>query len=216
MFDSGHLLIILHEVPAPSSPARVARLYWRDPSGTWRTTTEGQKPGQGDGLLALRRQLETAQAAITALDEAVDRATSADEIYEVLRRATPLHRSTRNLAAALQSARDAVEDKEIISLRDAASDLERTIELVVTDARNAREHLEAKAAEQQAQFAKRSAEAQHRLNLLAALFFPVTAIGSILGINLTTGLEGQGPAIFWGLVVGAVCVGFAVRGVIAR
>ncbi|MBK8697659.1 MAG: hypothetical protein IPN17_36770 [Deltaproteobacteria bacterium] len=49
------------------------------------------------------------------------------------------------------------------------------------DARNALEYTVARNTEAQAANGQRAVEAQHRLNLLAALFFPVTAIGLMLG-----------------------------------
>ena len=44
------------------------------------------------------------------------------------------------------------------------------------------------------------------------MFFPVTAIGSILGINLRTGLESAPPAVFWAVLVLSFGVGFVIRG----
>lgn len=206
MHDGGHLLLILHDVPKPGDDERAPRIFWRAPDGAFKA-----KESRGDGLPSLKRHVEGFKAAVHDLDEKVDRAKQAEEIYQVLRAASPLARTTRNLHKALQDAREGVEDKDIISLRDAAGEIERTAELVVSDAKNALDYLEAKAAEEQAAFAKKTAEAQHRLNLLAALFFPITAIGSVLGIELTKGLESQGAWLFWGIVIASLVVGVAVR-----
>lgn len=211
MVDGGHLLVILHDVPKPGGESRDARLFWRAPDGTFKASDS-----RGDGLPALKRHVEAFKAAVNELDERVDRAKQAEEIYQVLRAAAPVARTARNLHKALQEAREGVEDKAIISLRDAAGEIERSAELVVSDAKNALDYLEAKAAEEQAAFAKKTAEAQHRLNLLAALFFPITAIGSVLGIELTKGLETQGPWLFWTIVAAALVVGIVVRGSITK
>lgn len=211
MIDSGHLLLILHDIPKAGDDERQARLFWRAPDGTFKA-----KDSRGDGLPSLKRHVDGFKAAVQDLDDKVDRAQRAEEIYQVLRVAAPLSRTTRNLHKALQDAREGVEDKDIISLRDAAGDVERTIELVVTDAKNALDYLEAKASEEQAAFAKKTAEAQHRLNLLAALFFPITAIGSVLGIELTKGLEDQGAWLFWSIVAAALVVGVVVRSSLSR
>lgn len=211
MLDGGHLLLILHDVPKPGDDTRAARLFWRAPDGSFKA-----KESRGDGLPSLKRHVEAFKAAVQDLDDRVDRAQRADEIYQVLRAATPLSRTTRNLHKALQEAREGVEDRELISLRDLAGEIERTAELVVTDAKNALDYLEAKAAEEQAGFAKKAAEAQHRLNLLAAMFFPITAIGSVLGIELTKGLEDQGAWLFWSIVVSALVIGVLVRGSISK
>jgi hypothetical protein len=207
MVDSGHLLLILHDIPEPGDADRTARLFWRAPDGTWKASGTG-----GDGFAALKRHLENFQRVIHDLDEKVEKTQKADELYAVLRHATPLQRTTRNLHKALQDAREGIDDKSIITMRDFANDLERGVELVVTDAKNALEYAEAKQAEEQTKFAQKTADAQHRLNLLAALFFPVTAIGTMLGTNLHSGLEGRPPWVFWTLLVLSFGVGFFVRG----
>lgn len=211
MLDSGHLLLILHALPKPDTPDRGARLFWRSPEGEWRATES-----RGNGLSALKQHLETFREFIQDLDDKIDHARDASSLYQLRRAAAPVLRATRNLHKALQEARDGVEDKDVISLRDLAGDLERNAELVVTDAGNALEYVEAKAAEEQSAFAKKSADAQHRLNLLAALFFPATALGAILGTNLRSGLEGGPPWLFWMVFVFAFAVGFAVRGNVSR
>jgi Mg2+ and Co2+ transporter CorA len=86
----------------------------------------------------------------------------------------------------------------------------------VSDAKNALEYLETKAQEEQTVLARKTMDAQHRLNLIAALFFPVTALGSIFGTNLRTGLEGQAPVLFWILFFSAFGIGFLVRGSVTR
>lgn len=217
MADSGHLLLIVHDVPGNDEMERSGRLFWRAPDGTWKAAGVSQ----GNGISVLRRHLETFQVAIGALDDAIDKsvndgATHPEPFFEVLTKATPLQRTTRNLSKALQQAREGVEDKDIISLRDLAGDLERAIDIVTSDARDALEFSIAKNAEAQAKQAKLSAQAQHRLNMLAALFFPVTAIGAILGTEMHTGLEGNGPWLFWAIFTLAFGIGFLVRSQVAK
>src|SRR5687768_162403 len=38
MVHDGHLLLILHDVPEPGVPERVAVLFWRNPQGVWRSS----------------------------------------------------------------------------------------------------------------------------------------------------------------------------------
>jgi hypothetical protein len=211
MLEGGHLLLILHEIPSAETRERGARLYWRAPGGAWRAT--GVK---GDGLPALKAHIEEYREAIHALDEKVDHATQAVELYHVLRAAGPISRAARNLHRALQEARESVDDRNIISMRDATGDVERAGEFLLSDAKNALEFLETKAAEEQTVLARKVADAQHRLNLMAALFFPVTALGSIFGTTLRTGLEGYGPWFFWVIFGTAIAVGFLVRGSVTR
>lgn len=216
MSDSGHLLLILHEVPKSQDPKRNARLFWRQPNGRWEEAAEGRKPSGADGLSALKRHLEAYAAAVNVVDDEVDKATTADVLFRILRDATPIARSARHLTAALQEARDAVDDKDLISLRDQSQEVERAVELVVADANNALKHIEAKSAEEQAAFARKTAESQHRLNLLGAMFFPITAVGAVLGMNLKSGLESSPPWVFWTVMASAFVLGLIVRGAVAR
>ena len=205
--EEGHLLLILHELPKDDEVTRPAKLFWRAPDCARRASGAGQS----GGLPVLKRHLESIQQALAQLDDRVDAGKTAQDFFTVLNAATPLQRTTRNLHKALQDAREGIEDRDIIALRDSAGDLERTAELLVGDARNALEFTVAKNAEAQAANGQRAVDAQHRLNLLAALFFPVTAIGSMLGMNLRTGMEGAPPVVFWVVLSLAVAVGFAIR-----
>jgi len=205
--EEGHLLLIVHELPKEDDSARAAKLFWRAPDGAWRASGAGQS----SGLPVLKRHLDSLQQALHQLDARVDSGRSAQDFFTVLNAATPLQRVVRHLHKALQEAREGVDDREVIAMRDSAGDLERTAELLVGDARNALEYTVARNAEAQAANGQRAVDAQHRLNLLAALFFPVTAIGSILGMNLRTGMEQAPPVVFWVVLVLAFASGFAIR-----
>lgn len=216
MADGGHVLLILHEAPRAQDSRRVARLFWRQPDGHWEAAEEGKRPAGADGVAALRRHVEGYVNVVGALDDEVDKASAANELFRILRDATPLARSTRHLVAALQEARDAADDKDLIALRDQAQEVERAVELVLADANNALKFIEARSAEEQAAFARKTAESQHRLNLLGAMFFPITAVGAILGINLKSGLESSPPWVFWSVLASAFALGLIVRGAVAR
>ena len=96
----------------------------------------------------------------------------------------PLHRSSRNLHATLQQARDMVaEDRDIIVARDTAGDIERTFELLHQDAKNGLDYTVARKSELQSQQSYEMALSAHRLNVLAAIFFPITALSSIFAMN---------------------------------
>ena len=211
MVEAGHLLLILHELPQHGDSERQARLFWRAPAGEWRAT--GSK---GNGLKALQAHLEVYRKRAHELDDQIETATTAQQLYNVLRSATPLARATRSMHRALQEAREGVDNKDIIVLRDAAGDIERTVELVTGDAKNALDYIEAKEAEEQTVLARRATEAQHRLNMVAALFLPITAVGSVLGMNLHNGFENAGPATFWIVCIGAFATGFVVRALVTR
>ncbi|MCL4785784.1 MAG: hypothetical protein KJ070_03170, partial [Verrucomicrobia bacterium] len=70
----------------------------------------------------------------------------------------------------------------------------------------------AREAEAQAQSGKEALRASHRLNILAALFFPLTAIASLFGMNLAHGFSEQAPVIFWLVFAVGAGLGFAMKG----
>lgn len=202
MVHEDHLLIILHEVPDPGVPERKAILFWRNPEGLWKTDTSG------GGLPALKALLDRYAHRIDKHEAELAGADEAKELFQILRGANPVRRAARNLHATLQYARERVDDKDIIILRDRAYDFSRAAELLVEDAKNAMEYDLARIAEHQARISNDLALSGHRLNLLAALFLPLTAIASVFGMNLPSGLEHFGePWAFWvalgiGLVIG--------------
>jgi hypothetical protein len=209
MNHEGHLLIILHDVPDPAEPdVRNARLYWRKPDGSWKSTGSG-----ATNIAALRAHVETFDAAGDALEEKVDKAVKAHDWFEVLRVSTPLLRSARNMSKALQEARDLVKaDKELIAVRDTAQEVERTLELIHGHARDGLDFTVARNAEESAENSKHVIESGHRLNLITAMFLPITALGSLLGMNLVHGFETwQKPYAFWAVAVAAFLLGIMVR-----
>lgn len=211
MAAEGHLLLILHAIPKHDEIERTPRLFWRPPDGKWRGIGTS-----GDGAAALRRHVEEFVTTIDEMEHEVEGATDADTFYQTLLRIAPIHRTARNLHAALQQARELVDDPAIISLRDRAGEVERAAELLHGDAKVGLEYSVAKAQEDQARTSLQIAEAGHRLNLLAAVFLPLTAVAALFGMNLPSGLESRAtPLPFW-LVLGValtlgVCLGLSLR-----
>jgi hypothetical protein len=211
MLHDGHLLLVLHEVPKPSDPVRKAAIFWRAPDGAWKASS-----GRG-GLSALRDLVESFAKVTLEMESRLDEARRAADYFEVLQQSGPLLRTSRNLHKALQEARDGVPaDRDLINVRDTMSDVERTAELVQFDAKNGLDYTIARRAEEQAINSDHILATNHRLNLLAALFFPATALGSILGMNLLTGFETQNaPFLFWGMTALAIVIGLLFRASIA-
>ena len=109
------------------------------------------------------------------------------------------------------------EDRDIIVARDAAGDIERAFELLQADAKNGLDFTAAQKAELQSQRSYEMAQSAHRLNILAALFFPVTAISSIFGMNFSSGLESiHGTWLFWGIIGSGFLSGALLTQVIAQ
>ena len=63
--------------------------------------------------------------------------------------------------------------------------------------------------EAQAATARQMAATAHRLNLLAALFLPLTALASVFGMNFNSGLE-DSVALFWSVCGVGVAMGLAL------
>ncbi len=208
IFEEGHLLLILHKPPEPNVAAREGALFWRNPAGEWQAA---RATGAGSG--ALKRHIGEYAALEASLTERIEEAGTTKALFEALEEATPVARAARNLHAALQAARDAVgDDPFLIEMRDLGSDLERNFDLLIEDARNTIQFRTLREAEEQARLGREAVRAGHRLNLIAALFLPATAITSAFGMNLPSGSGG-----FWAVIVGSLLAGLAVVGwVLAR
>jgi Mg2+ and Co2+ transporter CorA len=206
MVHEGHLVLITHEVPTPGDVERVPAFFWRAPDGTWKASKKG-------GLSALRELVDSYTSRVNAIETQVEHAKGASEYFDALTAVAPLLRAARHLHKALQEARDAIPlDRDIITLRDAAADAERTAEILQTDAKSGLDYTTARRAEETAETSDRIARSSYRLNLIAAMFLPISALGSIFGVNLKHGLESvDSPFLFWGFVVAAFVIGFIVR-----
>lgn len=202
MIAEGHLLLLLHAVPDPEVADRQPALFWRAPDGAWRASV-----GRGAGATALMAHLKAYDDAVEALEKRTEAAETADDWFALIRWVVPLHRSARNMLATLQSAREALPDaRQLIIARDLAIDVERGAELVHEEAEHGLRFAQAQQAEAQAEAAEQMARAGHRLNMLAALFLPLTAVGGLFGMNLPFGFEAD-PWMFWAALGGSIAVG---------
>jgi hypothetical protein len=215
LIEDGHLLLVLHAAPGADEIDRRGRFFWRNVDGSWRAAPAI------DRVTTLREHLAEYEREIEQLERAEDDATQARDYFELLDRLAPLARATRNLYGVLQQARETVaDDRELIVVRDEASDLTRRAELLNEDARNGLEFAIAWQAEQQAEISHQMSVAAHRLNLLVAFFFPIATLMAIFGTNLHHGLElwdqANGPLpllalIAAGLFCGVILTGFVTR-----
>lgn len=212
MAADGHLLIILHALPAENDFERQPRLFWRSPAGQWQSLASSH-----DGLQSLRRHVEEFARAIEQMEDELESATGADAFYKVILKIAPIHRTSRNLHAALQQARELVDDRDLIIIRDRAGEVERAAELLHADAKVGLEYSVAKQEEAQTRASHAIAESGHRLNLLAAVFLPLTAISAALSMNLRSGLETLGsPWLYWLVLAGGLTLGFYLRSLFTR
>lgn len=210
MFEDGHLLIILHQLPAPDEHQRKAALFWRSPEGEWKTNL------QGNGLAGLNDHLRSFDRELTELEEEENRARLATEYHDVLEKLAPVLRTTRGLHRAMQQARELVKsERELINMRDQAAGIERNAELLLQDAQFGLNFTVARQAEAQATSARQMAATAHRLNLLAALFLPLTALASVFGMNLHSGIEDT-SANFWLVCLCSLLLGLVVMGLLGK
>jgi hypothetical protein len=207
MHHEGHLLLILHDAK------REPRLYWRKPDGSWRSTGSSVTT-----IAPLRALVDEVTAAAEDMERRTDAAEGAAEWFELLHESAPRLRHARGFAKTLQDARDlAKADRDLIVLRDQAQEIERSFELVHGHARSGLDYAIAKSAEDNARHTRHTADAGHRLNLIAATFLPITAVGSLMSINLEHGLERwQSPWAFWIIAAAAFLLGFVIRASLPR
>lgn len=199
MCEEEHLLIIVHHPPKADQSDRTPAFFWRNPAGEWRSTE-----GKGMGAVALGGFLEKWEALMLELEEQERKASTAAEYHALLESVGPILRTTRGLHRALQQARELVkDDRDLINFRDSAAALERSAELLLQDAQFGLDFIAAKQSEHQAQLAQQMSRTAHRLNILAALFLPLTALASVLSMEVHSGLPNTRGNFF--LVLAAGC-----------
>jgi hypothetical protein len=127
--EQGQLLLVLHDVPKPGVPERKAMFFWFDSQKIW----HGSENADLQGLVQL---LDAYAKAIDEQEAIIDEADTAKEIFDLLRRAGPLARSTRNMYHALMDAAARLpKDKEIRLARDRAHEIEPEIRSRALDSR---------------------------------------------------------------------------------
>ncbi|MDG1897820.1 MAG: hypothetical protein P8J37_23215 [Fuerstiella sp.] len=184
MLSDGHLLLILHDLPSPEDIERKGRFFWRQPDGTWSSYSRDSGPR------GVSKHLDEYFNLVTRFEEQDEQATSSADYFSVIYGLAPIHRSARNMHQALQQARELCpQDRDIINFRDRAYRIERTAELLMGDAKASLEFSIARRTEEQAESSHQMAVSSHRLNILAAFFFPMATLSALYGVNLQHGLE---------------------------
>lgn len=207
IYEEEHLLLILHEPPVKDGNAREHAVFLRRPDGKW------LYHGVDNGQHALGQLLERYEKQFIELERMVDKAKTAEQLFQVLDRALPLARAASNLKDALQSAREQVKlDQLLIDLRDRAVDLARGMELLVSDSRLALDFRLARNAEEQVQFALATTKAQQKLNVLAAWTFPLMTLAAVFGMNLRGGFENLPEIYFWLIFAAGIVLGMVAKG----
>ena len=200
----GHLVLILHKLPTPFDPQRYPRLFWRSPDGTWASNDLGA------GINALQRHVTEFNDWVLKLEEKETRATSPEEYFQIRHELTPIYRAAQNMSATISRGYEMFpDDRGLLACRNLAATVARTGELLKEDATYGLEYFMAKQAESQAL-------AAHRLNLIAAIFFPMLAFASIFGMNLEHGFEHKAPWLFWLFVASGIVIGMVMKFLVFR
>ena len=185
--------------------------FHRAPDGAWRGSDS-----KASGPTALHEFLSAYDARLHQLEDEETRASTASQYHALLEAGAPVLRASRGLHRAFQQAREMMkEDRDLINFRDKAAAIERSAELLLQDAQFGLSYTAARQSEAQAQSAAQMASSAHRLNLLAALFLPLTALCSVFGMDLPSGLERR-PDAFWLVIGGGLLLGFIVSVLVAR
>ena len=204
--EGDDMLMILHKPPGPKDTDRDEVLFWRNAKGKWLCN------GRENGGFFINELLKEYQQQFDELDRLYNEAQTADHFFVLVERIAPISRAMNNLSNALQAARNnAKQDKALIEMRDEAYELQRNFELLLSDSKIGMEYRIAKNAEEQAKASREAVQAQHRLNVLAAIFFPLTAITTVFGMNLNSGLENKGPLVFWTIFFIGLFIGIALK-----
>jgi hypothetical protein len=212
MKSNDDLLIVGHVAPEPDEAGRRGVLFWRDNQGEWRCSN-------GDpGKVAIGMHLDRYGKRIEQYEQQEASAVRADHYLPLLEGLSPLVRSSRNLLEALEEARKSLpEDRSLIDHRDRAYDLSRQAELLYEDAKNSMDVAVIRRADEQANATHQMTVAAHRLNTLAAIFFPFATLGAIFGTTLTDNWSWSQSAVPFilflgsGLLIGLSLAVFIVR-----
>lgn len=206
----NHILLILHEVPSSASPERIGHLFWRSPEGKWL----GSQPG--DGYKNLRNLIKGYERLIDNVETMVIKAKGMQDYFAAVSLINPVLRAIANGYKAIETAITSLREdpRDLVIIRDLIHEQERAAFLIAGDAKLGLEFAIALQSEEQSRISLELAKSGHRLNMLVGLFLPITAIGSVFGMNLINGLEAQPPYLFWGLMVFALVLGFIIRSLI--
>ena len=182
MSEEGQYLIILHKVPsAADRGARTAVLFWINEAGEWKST-----PDSG-GISGLIQHLDEYEETTKKLEAELDSPAAlqcAERLHQIHDNATPLHRASRHLLAVMEDLRVLFsENRKLLLLRDTAVNIERSADLLLADTKSSLEFLIAQNSMKQANAAHMATLEANKLNRLAAFFFPVITIASILSIK---------------------------------
>ena len=203
MAADGHLLLILHKLDEKLE--REAIIFWRNPKGEWRDSMNG------NGMYRLNCLIWDYSEQEILLSNKYEKAVKPEDYFDLLETLTPLVRTVTATAQALQQARELQGGPDIIDLRDETQEIAQDLEILYTDAKNGLEYTVAKRAEEQASYALKTSRSTDKLNILVAVFLPITAMSGIFGMNMKNGLEDMPIIAFWLMMIISFVLGLGVK-----
>lgn len=182
MSEEGQYLIILHKVPSAEDRGdRTAALFWINEQGEWKST-----PSSG-GITGLVQHLHEYEETVKTLEaelDVPDALQSAEHLHTIYDNTTPLYRASRHLLVIMEELRQLFpQERKLLLLRDGAVNIERSADLLLADTKSSLDFLIARNSMKQADAAHEATLEANKLNRLAAFFFPVITIVSILSIK---------------------------------
>lgn len=209
----GHVILLLHCVPEQRATRRKAVYFWRHKLGEW-SCSEGRH-----GKETLMEHVSKYEDAVESLESRVAAANSTESWFGILAIVAPLHRAAANMSDALHDAQQHLPDNVRNVLQDAAdaaAEVARDAELLQQQAQHSIDFLLARQNEIQALASEAQADATRRLNVIAAIFFPLATIASVFGMNLPSGMERASVMMFWIIVAAGLAMGIAVGAKVMR
>jgi hypothetical protein len=98
------------------------------------------------------------------------------------------------------------DDRRMIDCRDRAYEISRRAELLYDETKNSMEVAVVRRAEEQASASHRMLVSAHRLNVMAAFFFPFATLGAIFGTTLTDNWAWSQNGLAFAIFIGVGCV----------
>ncbi|MCM8542118.1 MAG: CorA family divalent cation transporter [Lentisphaeraceae bacterium] len=203
MSADGHLLLILHKLN--ESLETEAVIFWRNSKGEWLDSQKGR------GIFKLRSLIEDYMSKELQLSELYEKASTPENYFDLLEILAPLVRVSKNMATTLQQARELQGGPDIIDLRDMTQELAQDLDILYEDAKNGLDYTVAKRTEEQARYALKTSKSTDKLNILVAVFLPITALSGIFGMNMRNGLEEMPSLAFWLMMVMSFVIGLGVK-----
>jgi Mg2+ and Co2+ transporter CorA len=201
----GQLLLLLHRAPNAHEEKREAHLFWKRADNTW---VSNVFESSTEAVLA---HIEDYGQRLEKLEQQEESAKTSADYFQILEVLSPTARAAGHLHEVLQEARDAhPRDRDLIVWRDQAYVTHRSAELLYTETKNALDFMVAKQTEKLAQASHSMSVSSHRLNILAAFFFPITVITALVGMSYREVLADAFPiwgfwlTIFLSLVLGVL------------